>query len=356
MTLGIDLSNDMVSFSYLSNNNTIKTCYIKETAGYRKSGFFDSNESLCSLLNNVKRIAEIKTRDRVSDAVVAVPGYCGYNQIKNLYNVSNKCGFRVLRVQYSSVLSSLCMADEIHLEEPVDIENCHINVYCSLNPDYIELTVFDDTDGVMEIHGTLTILINETVLDLETIKHQIHSDINQLIKDLMLQTKIDTDRTIIIYSDSGCKTKIKEYTLGLIKSLFGVDPIQDTCRCASKGALLQSLILYGRIRNRLLLTSQNRSINVGLGEQGEYKNIIRYYSTIPHKASEKLFVSSEKMLIVYEGNFLNRKYDTIIGKYRLPDHLEGHLISIEVSVDTNSLLSLSVTDDKNNVVLLRSII
>lgn len=351
MFIGVDLSSNMVSFSYL-HNDTIKTCYMKEVSEFYYSKI--NSERLNDLLKGIKMYAEFMLQKPIVHFVIAIPSYCDYLHIKKLYNLSNNLGIDILDVQYSSSFSCMCLGHELYLEKQGNKRPGHVNLYCSLHPDRIEFTVFEHSDGITELLGTTTVMINKNQ-ETDTIKKQIHSEINQLTKDLNLTTRISKE-TYMFYSDLGCDHNLKEYVIDLSKSSFGVEPISYSSCCASRGALLQAMILHGKLKQSLVLNTQNRSISIGLGENGEFKNMIRYYSTIPIKKTEDLLVSNEKRLLLYEGNYLNRKFDTVIGEFKIPDHLEGHTIKVELLIDVRHKISISVTDDRNNVVLPRTIV
>ena len=160
MTLGIDLSSDVISFSYLQDK-VIKTCYIDDSLGYRTDSLFNDKNELYLILKKVKNYAESITNSNFNNTVIAIPWYCNYMQTKNLRNAVKKCDMLLLRTNSANEFASVAIAQSIHF----DSSNYAANLFlCTINSDYAEFSLIS-SDDVIEHFGSITIKysLNENI-------------------------------------------------------------------------------------------------------------------------------------------------------------------------------------------------
>ncbi|WP_026657819.1 Hsp70 family protein [Butyrivibrio sp. AC2005] len=350
MTLGIDLSSDIISYSFFQNN-AIKTYYIKESIGFRTNNVFNNKSTLLPLIKGIKNTAEKMLNSTVDKAVYSVPEYCTNFQYGLLRDVSILTGIAPLRIMNSNSSIALSICEEICFDPLTYNNDCFINLVCSIYSNYAELSAFIYIDNVLEMLGTTTILINSIISEKDEIKlkDRIGSELHQFDNDLNIHKMIDS-RSFLFLNNSGGNDAISKLFTAAFQTIFCIKRL-NISSSASKGAIIRANHVEGIIAATLIMSTQNKAISACLGENGEHKKLVDYYTHLPTKRADCLLVSTEPELFIYEGNYINRKYDTIIGEFSIPENFEGHQIWVTVDIDIDMRIKVSVSDDSQNIII-----
>ncbi len=359
MNLGIDLSSDIISYSFLQDNR-VKTYYIKESSGFRTKNTFDNKSTLLPLLKCIKNSADRQLGQPIDSAVYSVPEYCSYFQRGLLRHVSESYGIKALKVMDGSVCTARALCEDVWFDRHTSNNDGYVSFIVSIFSDYAEITAFEPAlkQTLLETFGTTTISFNSDLKENEAEKllKRIKSELHQYDRDLSLQRNID-QRSFLFWNDSGCSEIVSKCFRDAFQNTFGIMKTNTSCM-ASKGAFLQAVRMTGAAdpEAAVIYSPQNKTISACFGENGEFKKLIDYYTIMPTKLTAHLLVSTEPDLFIYEGNYLNRKYDTIIGEFSIPENLEGHEIAVTVDIDYNQLITVSVEDEFGNVIIPKALL
>jgi hypothetical protein len=357
MTLGISLSSDRISFSYSQDMINIDTYRIDCSVGFRTIDLFNDIDQLTSLLANVKLYAESVLHESIDNAVISHPGYCYYPHIKAIKKAAASCGIKLLHTASSSHCLSYAL--------PSALDSTSICcIMCCFFSNYTEISAIDYGDNVMELLGSTTIQFDpdSNSQNLNKLKGRLAAELKQFWNDISemngrhyKNNAIPIER--IICCKSECSDSIETVIKDVLKEKTQLEITDIADDSISKGALLYAHKLSVGPTNDLLLVSiQTKSICVGFGENGEHKKFIDYYCTIPTKKSDLLLVSTEPKLNIYEGNYVNRKYDTLIGQISIPDFLEGHEVEVTLDIDVRYNIYVKICDDTGAIVVPPSLI
>ena len=173
---------------------------------------------------------------------------------------------------------------------------------------------------------------------------QLKTDVKQFLKEI--GTENDRKEIEFLYIFGNTFDKAVEW----LEEAFDRTPIIMR-NDASKGAMKQLGNRCGWISGELLLQTVPFSISLALGENVERGIVIPRYAVYPMERSIQLLVSTETILHIYEGNYLNPRFDTEIGSVSLAQIPEGHEAECTLNMDAEGILLLTVRNEQKEILL-----
>ena len=345
MIVGIDFSTNIIAVSYYDRDR-IKTYYIDDMLGYRDKELFNDVNKLAGLFAAVKGKADSVLPESVNEAVIAIPGYCGLTQKKKVYRAAGKSGIKVKRIMFPNECIAVSLYNELVFGERETI------FICNIVNDYAEVSAYNFEHEFIESCGSIDVLVGKisTGEEAKGLRKKVRTDVRQFLRDMEPVTPFHVDKVFLSGLDS--LGIVKECFERELLGFFRIKPIVVAGHI-SKGALITALKISGSnySGDSVLLRSQDKSISAALGENGEFAKVIDYYTSYPTRSKCELLVSTENTLYIYEGNYQNRMYDEVIGRFTVPEELEGHIITVEVDIENDLDYKVTVRDDKGKVII-----
>lgn len=284
---------------------------------------------------------------KVVKTEIVTPFWFSYSQKKAIMTISKSLGIEACAISSSNMFGNLALfvCEQPHPER--------VNILYNLQEYFFELSVIEEDEGNYMSYGSTGLICEEgwSTISSEDFEKRIQQEIQQFSKEINPEVFANCSG-IINLIPVGNRNDVVE---NILKDKFGTNMLTATGSTVI-GSVLQSLkrtnITQVYMRNvdaflRLETTNKNLWISTG----SDSKNVLLYrYTTIPISRqyselyNQKLKVSSDKELCIYEGNFFNEKYDTLLASISLTDFgiEESQEIDIKLEINANGLLMLTV--------------
>ncbi len=214
--------------------------------------------------------------------------------------------------------------------------------FCQLEKDRIEVAFVETGSGVVETIGASGIRLvsgEET----QKLQKRLTDEINLLFKETVQDWNC-VSRVVLVGRSPHSLVSLLEGITG--KKCYKMK------NNAVRGLVDQMQWMNKGNRNTpLLLPMQHYNLWAAMGESGEKDVVINRYSTIPTLQTAKLLISTEKTLYLYEGNYMNPRFDTRIAALDLSRAREGSEIECEINIDANGEITASVKDEKGEMLI-----
>lgn len=288
----------------------------------------------------------------VTAMAITVPYAFSGMQRRLIRHIAENLG--VKNVALYSVGMFNCMSRYL---ERMEMREVVTDIVCFLTDCAFEVTAAEMSDGIVESLGTVGIRCKQgwDQLSKADFEKRINSELSQFFKDSRLMSNENNDHACPEneYHIYICG-KRNEYVERRLFELTGRWPEMNP-GSAVVGGLLQCLKWEGKdfTEKFMRLSTQEKNIWIGLGENGEREVVINRYSVFPIKKSVSLLVTTEKNLGIYEGNFTNASYDQLLSEISLEEMPveESKEIECSVDIDSKGRICLTVLNHEKKVVV-----
>ena len=276
--------------------------------------------------------------DAVKAAILIIPWHFTYPQKKALKTIAAQAGIDRVRLGYATELAAYDYMQRLH-------ESSETNLFiCLCQGRRVELSACIVGDGVAESFGVTGTCRGKDEPE-ESFLRKTLGELRQFQKELPRNDCPDYRILLLGEVPDALSREIK----ARLPQCAGTEP----CLSASPvwAAILHIRSVWGPQDNGLLMSQQPRNLWAALGDLGEQRMVVPRYTSFPLRKSADLLVSTQTLLHIYEGNFQNPRFDTLLASFPLPQAEEGREITCFIDMNADGSLGLEVKTHRGDLLL-----
>ena len=347
MLAGLDLTGDMISYSYF-DGKTIETEVLTNTRGFRTKELFTIPGALSGLLRMTKDMIGF-SGITISEAICVVPAYCSYAERERIKTAAEECGLKLRFLMRGSLAAALQMYQTMGQEQENVLLGC---VYS----DYAELLLFQADGDVLTVKGSANLMLRE-LPTAEQLTKRLQSELKALYTEQEMSFEDRAEKLYLTIDEyAGAAGELfKESLEGCFDGKAEIME-NESVRGAMYHLLKLEDVSYDGMRKCYLVDSSMEGISISSGVGGELVEVFRRNRPLPQKNIVDLLASHDNVLCFYSGNFRNREYDVPIGTCRIPDQYRGQMIQVKITLTAEGVVEYVVLDNKKQIIFPRQVL
>jgi len=351
MKAAIDLTGDMISYSYLEGNEIVSEV-LRNTVGFRNSDLFRIEGAINALMRVAKDMIEYSAGDILTEVICVLPQYVTYSQRERVKKAAAECGLKIRKL----IIGSLASAYGLFQNEELGKKNILLG---SVRSDYAEFLLFEVDGDVLTVTGSTMVQYEKDPMriDPERLKNKLRTELKTMYSESGLNFG-DKDEELYITFD-GKAEFLKRLFTELLSSCYEKEPVFFE-NDQGKGAFAHLLKLESEnselIKKCFTVDCSVEGISISSGIGSELIEVFKRNTPLPEQKVVELPVSSDNVLCFYSGNYRNRENDDPIGTCRIPSAYFGQNVIVKITLTEDAIVEYVVLDAKKQIIFPRQVL